>query len=163
MAKRRTFFAVNRLSSLERKRGRQHSAESVPWRTCLFLHSEIDPRKNPKKPPCRRTLAVSVVETYSWKIVFSSFLLKIDGSELWKLWRKYVKLSEMKQCGLLPWGRDFYSKTLTEKASILMCIFIELWEAQRVFFNFCFSNLVSSLLQFWFWNRSPLLYCRLLS
>lgn len=45
----------------------------------------------------------------------------MDGSELWKLRGNNGKLSETKQSGLLPLGRDFCSKTFIEKPSILMC------------------------------------------
>lgn len=59
----------------------------------------------------------------------------MGGRELWELWKKDGKLSETKQFGFLPLGRDFCSKTFTEKASILTCIFIELQGAQRAFFQ----------------------------
>lgn len=130
MAKRRTFFAVNRLSSLERKRGGGAQRRVFPDErayACAVKSSLVETSLSSHADCLSSCFKAKVfVETYSWKIVFSSFLLKIEGSELRKLGRKYVKLSEMKQCGLLPWGRDFYSKTLIEKASILMCVFIVL-------------------------------------
>ena len=72
------------------------------------------------------------------KISFRCFFLKMDGRELWKLWRKYVKWSEMKQCSLLPWGREFSCKPFIEKASILTCAFHRAMRCSESIFQLLF-------------------------
>lgn len=63
----------------------------------------------------------------------------------------------MKPFGLLPLGRDFCSKTLIEKPSILMCVFTELWDAQGTV-QVLFFNLMGSLFQPLIWKQFSLIF-----